>query len=69
MGRKIYVVPSLDLVVTRLGDEPPKASRPEGSDFNEELWRRLMAAAPQGQRSGSSSTTSSISPVHGNGVS
>ena len=50
MGRKIYVVPSLDLVVTRLGDEPPRANRAEGSDFNEELWRRLMAAAPQTER-------------------
>jgi CubicO group peptidase (beta-lactamase class C family) len=39
LGRKIYVVPSLDLVVTRLGDEPAK-------DFNVELWRRLLAAAP-----------------------
>ena len=39
LGRKIYVVPSLDLVVTRLGDEPAK-------DFNTELWRRLSAAAP-----------------------
>jgi hypothetical protein len=47
LGRKIYVVPSLDLVVTRLGDEPPRASRTDGSDFNEGLWQRLMAAAPK----------------------
>jgi CubicO group peptidase (beta-lactamase class C family) len=40
LGRKVYVVPSLDLVVTRLGDEPAK-------NFNDELWRRLMAAAPK----------------------
>jgi CubicO group peptidase (beta-lactamase class C family) len=38
LGRKCYVVPSMMLVVTRLGDEPE-------SDFDEELWRRLMAAA------------------------
>jgi CubicO group peptidase (beta-lactamase class C family) len=38
LGRKVYVVPSVDLVVTRLGDETAK-------DFNDELWRRLMAAA------------------------
>jgi hypothetical protein len=38
LGRKVYVVPSLDLVVTRLGDEPAK-------DFNDELWRRLSLAA------------------------
>jgi CubicO group peptidase (beta-lactamase class C family) len=40
LGRKIYVVPSLDLVVTRLGDAPAK-------DFNVELWRLLSAAAPK----------------------
>jgi CubicO group peptidase (beta-lactamase class C family) len=39
LDRKVYVVPSLDLVVTRLGDETAK-------DFNQELWRRLSAAAP-----------------------
>jgi CubicO group peptidase (beta-lactamase class C family) len=38
LGRKVYVVPSLELVVTRLGDEPP------AKDFGVELWRRLMAA-------------------------
>ncbi|HEX2466051.1 MAG TPA: serine hydrolase, partial [Thermoanaerobaculia bacterium] len=40
LGRKVYVVPSLDLVVTRLGDEPAK-------DFNFGLWRLLSAAAPK----------------------
>lgn len=39
LGRKLYVVPSLDLVVTRLGDQPEAA-------FNDELWRRLLSAAP-----------------------
>lgn len=39
LGRKCYVVPSLGLVVTRLGDEP-------GEDFNEEFWTLLMKAAP-----------------------
>jgi CubicO group peptidase (beta-lactamase class C family) len=37
LGRKLYVVPSLDLVVSRLGDQPERG-------FNRELWRRLMAA-------------------------
>ena len=37
LGRKCYVVPSLKLVVTRLGDQPDR-------DFNEQLWQRLMAA-------------------------
>ncbi len=40
LGRKLYVVPSLRLVVTRLGQAP-------GPDFDTELWRRLLEAAPQ----------------------
>lgn len=39
LGRKLYVVPSLNLVVVRLGDQPE-------ATFNRELWRRLMLAAP-----------------------
>ncbi len=39
LDRKVYIVPSLGLVVARIGDQP------EG-DFDEELWRRIMAAAP-----------------------
>ena len=34
-GRKVYVVPSLQLVVTRLGTNP-------GDSFDEEFWSRLM---------------------------
>ncbi len=41
LGRKLYVVPSLDLVVTRLGDQP------EDRDFNQQLWLRLMAVLRQ----------------------
>lgn len=40
LGRKLYVVPSLELVVTRLGDQPERT-------FNNEFWRRLMAALPE----------------------
>ncbi|MEJ2089759.1 MAG: serine hydrolase, partial [Gammaproteobacteria bacterium] len=40
LGRKLYVAPSLNLVVTRLGDAPEQ-------DFNQELWRRLMATMPE----------------------
>jgi CubicO group peptidase (beta-lactamase class C family) len=40
LERRAYVVPSLGLVVTRLGDQPERA-------FDDELWRRLMAAAPK----------------------
>jgi len=36
-GRKVYVVPSMMLVVTRLGDSP-------GQGFDDEFWRLLMAA-------------------------
>ena len=39
LGRKVYVVPSLDLVVVRLGDAPD-------ADFDRVFWQRLMAAAP-----------------------
>lgn len=39
LGRKLYVVPSIDLVVVRLGDAP-------GDAFNPRFWELLMAAAP-----------------------
>jgi CubicO group peptidase (beta-lactamase class C family) len=41
--RKLYVVPSLDLVVARLGDNGSL----EGSSFNDAFWERLMEAAPR----------------------
>ena len=41
LNRKCYVVPSLGLVVTRLGDNPPAAGK-----FNQEFWTRLMKAVP-----------------------
>jgi CubicO group peptidase (beta-lactamase class C family) len=45
--RRVYVVPSLDLVVTRLGAPPPR-SQAGGLDpgFDRELWTRLAEAAP-----------------------
>ena len=44
---KLYVVPSLDLVVTRLGSTAKFAGEhPEVQFFDREFWRRLMAAAP-----------------------
>jgi hypothetical protein len=39
LGRKLYVVPSLGLVIARLGDEPEDR-------FNQRFWELLMAAAP-----------------------
>ncbi len=39
LGRKAYVVPSLGLVVVRLGDTPEDR-------FTQRLWELLMAAAP-----------------------
>ncbi|MDG1875313.1 MAG: serine hydrolase [Mariniblastus sp.] len=39
LGRKVYVIPSWNLVVTRLGDNP-------GQDFDAEFWKRLASAAP-----------------------
>lgn len=43
LGRKCYVVPSLGLVVTRLGDDPELKGQPK---FDVEFWRLLMKAAP-----------------------
>ena len=40
--RKLYVVPSLDLVVSRLGDAGSRG----GSSFNDAFWERLIEAAP-----------------------
>ena len=40
--RKLYVVPSLDLVVSRLGDDGSL----DGSSFNDAFRERLMEAAP-----------------------
>ncbi len=38
LGRKVFVAPSLNLVVVRLGDAPE-------ADFNQQLWTRLRAAS------------------------
>lgn len=43
LGRKCYVVPSLELVVTRLGDQPDSLRTKQ---FDTEFWRLLMKAAP-----------------------
>ncbi len=40
--RRCYVVPSMDLVVTRIGDQPDA-----GRAFDKEFWSFLMKAAPQ----------------------
>ncbi len=40
LGRKLYVVPSLKLVVVRLGDQPD-------ADFDQQFWLKLMAALPE----------------------
>lgn len=42
LDRKLYVVPSLDLVVTRLGDR----GSIDGSSFNDAFWEQLIQAAP-----------------------
>jgi len=49
--RKLYVVPSLDLIVTRLGDRPD--ATPVGEDFsyfNDGLWSRIMTARRENLR-------------------
>ncbi len=40
LGRKLFVVPSMELVVVRLGDQPAPG-------FQNEFWALLSAAAPQ----------------------
>ena len=40
--RKLYLVPSLELIVTRLG----YSGASQGEGFNDAFWRALMAAAP-----------------------
>ena len=47
LGRKCYVVPSLGLVVTRLGDDPELKGQPK---FDVEFWRLLMKAAPENSK-------------------
>ena len=42
LDKKLYVVPSLDLVVTRLGDR----GSIDGSSFNDAFWDLLIQAAP-----------------------
>ncbi len=45
LKRKLYVVPSMNLIVTRLGDAP-------ANDFDTVLWQKIMAASPQGNLCG-----------------
>ncbi|TNE63606.1 MAG: class C beta-lactamase-related serine hydrolase [Alphaproteobacteria bacterium] len=40
LDRRLYVVPSLDMVVVRTGADAPDA------DFDEQVWERLMRAIP-----------------------
>jgi CubicO group peptidase (beta-lactamase class C family) len=43
LDRKLYLVPSLNLVITRLGSNGDA----NGSSFNDAFWEALMEAAPQ----------------------
>ena len=43
LGRKLYVVPSLEIIVTRLGDAPEISGEER---FDRGFWTRMMAAAP-----------------------
>lgn len=49
LGRKCYVVPSLGVVVTRLGDNPEVVGK---TKFDVEFWSLLMKAAPQSVNKG-----------------
>lgn len=45
LGRRCFVVPSLQLVVTRLGDQPDVRN----NGFDRELWKLIMQASPAGK--------------------
>lgn len=47
LGRKCYIVPSLDLVVTRLGDDPNAFGK---KNFDLEFWRLMSKAAPKNSK-------------------
>ena len=48
LGRRLWVVPSLGIVATRLGDDP----RASGSgDFDRLFWKAIIEAAPPAQKS------------------
>ncbi len=47
LGRKCYIVPSLNLVVVRLGDNPEVIGQEK---FDVEFWRQLIKAAPKNQQ-------------------
>ena len=55
LGRKLYIVPSMDLIVVRLGDQPER-------NFNRELWRRIMLASDQGVMCGNCELPVAVSP-------
>ena len=45
LGRKVYIVPSMQLVVVRIGDATSKG-------FDGKFWELLMAAAPKKKKLG-----------------
>ena len=45
LNRRCFVVPSMQLVVTRLGDNPR-----DGQVFDRQFWRLLIEAAPAESR-------------------
>lgn len=46
LNRRCFVVPSLQLVVTRLGDQPTVRN----NGFDRQLWKLIMEASPAGKR-------------------
>jgi len=46
LNRRCFVVPSLQLVVTRLGDRPDA-----GRDFDRQFWKLLTQASPAANQS------------------
>jgi len=47
LGRRLWVVPSLGIVATRLGDDPRASGR---GDFDRLFWKALVEAAPKPEK-------------------
>ena len=45
LNRRCFIVPSLQLVVTRLGDQPTA----KNNGFDRQLWKLIMEASPTGK--------------------
>ena len=40
--QRIYIVPSRDLVVVRLGESPSSEAHAAGAPFDDQMWKKIM---------------------------